>query len=445
MLPYVIEANYKFLKHWYIVTDKADYQTQDICRNFPNIEVLFYEFKTERHSFNKGGAVRYAQQMANEFFPNEYKLLLDSDVCLPPDFKKILNAACIEEGPLYGATRRIVPRLDHYITDKKFNYPLDVRWNLEERVIGFFQLYKSPLLYDDSYNCAEVDLTFAAKFESQQFLPIVVDHIGVPGVNWNGRASSSFKRALTVVISCSYLDAHPSIKYIKNAIESLDFMGISEDTLVILSHDGLKQDDENYEEKRKRYDLYFENLENYIKESRYTSIKIVKAENWGHLTRSLKNAMSYVSTKYVLVMQHDLHMVRNVPVYNLLGLMESYRNIKHLRFNSLKNIPIYEWWDGFHRNGASMYREEEYDGIKVCATPAWSDQNHITTKEYYDTVVFPDCTNPDGELMCDFMENRLNILCHRNHKRYGTYIYGGYNTIRTVVHADGRNSSAEEA
>jgi hypothetical protein len=247
---------------------------------------------------------------------------------------------------------------------------------------------------------------------------------------------------LTVIISGSYLDSHPSINFIKEVIESLKLTGIPHDTPLILSHDRIKPGTEGAEEKEKIYQEYFKNLEEYTRTATFKNITISQAKEWGHLTQTLKHAVSQVKTKYMLVLQHDIHIRREIPVLKMVDLMERHKNIKHLRFNVRKNRPTFMWWDGY-TGGKRLFAEEEYDGFKVCVTPAWSDQNHLATKEYYDTVVFPDCTNPDGEMIYDFMENRLNGMCHHNHERYGTYIYGEYDAPRTSRHSDGRKSSPE--
>ena len=247
---------------------------------------------------------------------------------------------------------------------------------------------------------------------------------------------------LTVVISGSYLESHPEITFVKEVIESLELTGIAHDTPILLSHDKIKPGTEGFEEKEKTYVKYFENLEEYIKTSKFKNIEIVKAPQWGHLTRTLKYAVAQVTTKYMLVLQHDIHIRREIPVLKMIDLMERHEHIKHLRFNVRRNHPTFMWWDGY-TGGKRLFAEEEYDGVKVCVTPAWSDQNHLTTKEYYENVVFPDCTNSDGELIYDFMENRLNGMCHHNHERYGTYIYGEYGAPRTSRHSDGRKSSPE--
>jgi protein required for attachment to host cells len=248
---------------------------------------------------------------------------------------------------------------------------------------------------------------------------------------------------LTVIISGSYLDSHPSINFMREVIESLELTGLPHNTPLILSHDKIKPGTEGAEEKEKAYQEYFKNLEEYVKNSQFKNITISRAPEWGHLTRTLKHAVSQVKTKYILVLQHDIHIRREIPVLQMIDLMERQQHIKHLRFNVRKNLPTFMWWDGYHKDGHCIFAEEEYDGVKVCVTPAWSDQNHLATKEYYEQIVFPDCTNMDGELIWDFMENRMNGLCHHNHERYGTYIYGEYGAPRTSRHSDGRKSSPE--
>lgn len=248
---------------------------------------------------------------------------------------------------------------------------------------------------------------------------------------------------LTVVISANNIESHPEITYIKEVIESLSLTGISKDTHIILSHDKIYPNKENINELEAKYQQYFENLKKYCKTSEYKNVEIIQSAEWGHLTRSLKNAVDRVQTEYMLIMQHDIHIRREVPVYRLIELMIKYPHIKHLRFNVRKNLPTFHWWDGWKKDGEFVFTEQEYDDVKLCLTPAWSDQNHLATKEYYNTVVFPDCSN-DGELIHDFMENRLNGMCHGNHERYGTYIYDAYGASRTSRHSDGRNIQSEK-
>ena len=296
----------------------------------------------------------------------------------------------------------------------------------------------NPLWYDyRKYESANRVRLAAVRSMNREELQAMVE-------GWNNFGTPIKKsNNLTVIISGSYLDSHPSITFMQEVIESLELTGIPHSTPLILSHDKIKPGTEGIEEKEKAYLEYFKNLEEYVKTSPFKNITISQAPEWGHLTRTLKYAVSQVKTKYMLVLQHDIHIRREIPVLKMIDLMERQQHVKHLRFNVRRNHPTFMWWDGYHKDGHCIFAEEEYDSVKLCVTPAWSDQNHLATKEYYESVVFPDCTNPDGELIHDFMENRLNGLCHHDHSRYGTYIYGEYGAPRTSRHSDGRKSSPE--
>ena len=291
----------------------------------------------------------------------------------------------------------------------------------------------NPLWYDYSkYESANRARLAAVRSMSREDLQAMVER-------WNNFGTPI--KDLTVIISGSYLDSHPEITFIQEVIESLELTGIPHNTPLILSHDKIKPGAEGAEEKEKAYQEYFKNLEEYVKTSPFKNITISQAPEWGHLARTLKHAVSQVKTKYILVLQHDIHIRREIPVLKMIDLMENHKHIKHLRFNVRKNLPTFMWWDGY-TGGTRQFAEEEYDGVKVCVTPAWSDQNHLATKAYYEEMVFPTCTNPDGELIYDFMENRMNGLSHHN-SEYGTYIYGGWGEPRTSRHSDGRKSSPE--
>jgi hypothetical protein len=186
LLPLILETNHRHFKHWYIVTEKTDTETQQMCKKYPNVEVLFFEFKSPDSVFNFGGARRYGQLMANKNFKEDFKLMLDSDICLPDNFQNILESTELKEEVIYGAPRLLVDTVEEYKHPNKA-YILDDRWVHENRVIGFFQLYKSDILYQNSFNCAVTDEEFTSKFDEKKFLNLTVHHIGQPGKNWNGR------------------------------------------------------------------------------------------------------------------------------------------------------------------------------------------------------------------------------------------------------------------
>ena len=200
ILPLVLETNYQFFKHWYVVTEKEDTKTQELCSKYANVEVLFFDFKTnithccfacknlsiQKPKFNKGGALRMAQQIANENFPNEFKLIMDSDICLPPIFLDMLKKKNLQQEVLYGAPRWIYDNEDDFI-NKPLKRKLEDMWVKRGIAIGFFQLYKSNNLYQDSLSCEQTDIEFCEKFKKKDFINLIINHIGKTGQYWNGK------------------------------------------------------------------------------------------------------------------------------------------------------------------------------------------------------------------------------------------------------------------
>jgi hypothetical protein len=163
ILEHVLPNNAKLFDKWIIVTHQNDHKTINTIRkfNFDNVQILFFDFYSNGKIFNKGGAIRFAQQT----IPCDYNgplLLLDSDILLPNDFKQIVLNANIGYRALYGVTCRY----DFYSYDNLILNKIDYRYT---GFHGFFQLYrfKPNILYKDSYNCAQCDLDFNSLFHSK--------------------------------------------------------------------------------------------------------------------------------------------------------------------------------------------------------------------------------------------------------------------------------------
>lgn len=244
-------------------------------------------------------------------------------------------------------------------------------------------------------------------------------------------------RLLTIIITASLIPSHPKIKLIQETIESLQLINIPSDTEIILAHD--YSDNNNYSD-------YLKNLNEYIKS--YSNIKIVKRENHGHLTGNIRNALQYVDSKYILVLQHDLPFIKMIDIQKIIYDMEENNNIKYIRFGKTKAPTS---WDNnnikkirfFKTKLKNIRKLDRLYGLQVkqknytyTRTPAWSDQNHLCLTSYYTNIVMKEC--PDG---C-FMER---ILHGKNkneeiHNKYGTYLLGELNNHLIIKHTDGRNT-----
>lgn len=226
--------------------------------------------------------------------------------------------------------------------------------------------------------------------------------------------------SLSIIITASYIKSHPSIVFIKSVIESLKYINI-DNVPIILAHD--------YNNKEE-YIEYLNNLEDYVRDK--SNITIIKRDTHGCLTGNIRNAFNYVSTKYVLILQHDLPFIRELDIYRVIEDMKANPLLKHVRFNKRANIKVM-----FDAQNDLFGEQQKGINYSYTRTPCWSDQNHICETEYYRDIVLKECT--DGT----FMEHILikKSKTEEIHKKYGTYIFGALNEPAYIIHTDARKNT----
>lgn len=183
VLPYTLEANLRYFKKWIFVTDKNDTATINILKNIPKVVILFWDFKNGGRTFDKGGAVKLAQEVAYNNWPLDWYLIIDSDICLSKDFK--IDLETLHPSFMYGASHRHdFYKLSDYKKNENFyncptyNFPL-----------GFFQLYNEKHFYRSSNNASQCDDQFANRYfygRMKMLDHFVCNHLGKNEVNWNG-------------------------------------------------------------------------------------------------------------------------------------------------------------------------------------------------------------------------------------------------------------------
>jgi len=180
-------TNSKFFSKWYIVTCSKDATIELIKNSGLNIEILLYPDFYKKATFNKGGAVRFAQQHVEKIHKSCNLLLLDADICLPDDFMSKLPAM-LNADTLYGVSGR----LDYWTLEDYKNKKNPRPYVHGSKCVGFFQLYKqsSKYMYKDSQNCSECDDEFIKLFKKKENLKFSVSHLGKEKVNWDGRINA---------------------------------------------------------------------------------------------------------------------------------------------------------------------------------------------------------------------------------------------------------------
>jgi hypothetical protein len=198
-LKFMLPINYLHFEQIYLITQIDDIITIEFCKQFSNVTVLFYNFKNNNKVFDKYGAIKYAQQIMYKKYPNNWYLIIDSDIILPNNFIDILNKDLNPEC-IYGATRNNLLKSSEllYKTDilsnKKninfiFNNILHVKYK-PPSILGCFQLYKKKCYQNANFNNAgHGDYDFGYKnFKLFCNLEnILYFHLGPSQKNWNGK------------------------------------------------------------------------------------------------------------------------------------------------------------------------------------------------------------------------------------------------------------------
>lgn len=184
ILPYILEANLKHIDRWIFVTDVNDHATIDLLTPHDKITILYWDFKNNGRSFDKGGAVKYAQQHAYGNYPDDWYLILDSDICFPENFS--IDTATLNTGALYTTNRQDFNSASSYRQRQPcYQHPLNPK-----NCLGYFQLYKQHLFYESSHSAGKCDDNFSFKLPNR-CLDIMCSHLGSPNTNWDGRAIGS--------------------------------------------------------------------------------------------------------------------------------------------------------------------------------------------------------------------------------------------------------------
>ena len=224
----------------------------------------------------------------------------------------------------------------------------------------------------------------------------------------------------TIIITTSPTITNPDITMINCVMNSI-FKNIKSnfEKNIIISCDGTDKENE-------KYNNFIDNLNEKYKNNK--NISIIVNEKKGHLTGNIRNSIKHVNTKYILFVQHDLVIVKEINVDKVIDDMEKNSKLKHIRLNKRANQK--SGWDNTDLFASEIIKQN-YNYI---LTEAWSDQNHFTTKDYYLKNVLSNVE--DGT----FMENVMDNICKGHHSTFGTYLFGKIDEERYIAHIDGAHT-----
>jgi hypothetical protein len=196
-LQFFLPVNHMHFEKLFIITQKDDEKTINLCKKFKSVKVLFYNFNKNNKVFDKYGAINHAQKIVYKKYPNHWYINIDSDILLPNNFVDLLKNKNLCEDYIYGILRTGVLKTSQLMNknDELEKYKLYIKEkqidlnSFRKSVIGYFQLYKKQIYQGVDYiNAAKGDIQFSRKFDNYLYLnDIQCFHLGPTGKNWSGK------------------------------------------------------------------------------------------------------------------------------------------------------------------------------------------------------------------------------------------------------------------
>ena len=199
-LQFVLPVNYLHFDKIYLITQEDDTTTIDFCKQFDNVEVLFYNFKNTGKKFDKYGALNCAQKIAYANYPDSWYMNLDSDIILPNNLIDILLNEKLNESCIYGAIRSNCLKTSELLhkqnvvdmrENKTFGFNNILHWEKHPpSILGCFQLYKKKCYHRTNISNAAYGDYFFCHDNFELFCNlenIIYFHLGESGKNWKGK------------------------------------------------------------------------------------------------------------------------------------------------------------------------------------------------------------------------------------------------------------------
>ena len=230
----------------------------------------------------------------------------------------------------------------------------------------------------------------------------------------------------SIVILSSLIPTHPAITMINDTFNSLSMLeGLPSNTPIFISVDGLRAQDLNTNNLEKLQN-YTENLRERFQENPH--VAILNNPSFGHLSNGIRRALKMVNTEFVYIIQHDFKFIKHVNHRLLLKSMREYPGeLQIVRFSKRPTTAGYVRPD--------CRKVVEYNGIRF-TSGRWSDNNHLTTKRYYDEhlkIIGPKSRPVEAPMM------RGATTAGTNCTTYHPYVYS-QELGPFLAHLDGRNT-----
>ena len=157
------------------------------------------------------------------------------------------------------------------------------------------------------------------------------------------------------------------------------------------------------------------------------------------LTTALKKGIELCNTCFINIVQEDLILIRKFDLDSIINSIKTNKHIDLVRYNKDTNLETYNCtirrckdWSKYNSK-MEIKKTININGLILTRSNQYSDNCHITTKEFYEKYIFPNVNN------YDFMEH--SIMCEVGNIIPDTlWNLGRYNDGNFIKNLDGRRA-----
>ena len=230
-------------------------------------------------------------------------------------------------------------------------------------------------------------------------------------------------KSIDIYITTNFSPINQSIKKLKKTMTSIKSLeqisGRKIDYKLWILVDGLNPKFDSDRNRKSRY-RFLKRIYYLIEDSEYVFVN----PTWGHLSGTLcEGIKNFGSSEVILVLQDDLEFCVDIPLLELIHVMDANREIQHLRFNKRKNDIA-----GLDTD----LQEKTFSDFKLLKTNNWSDNNYLMSRKHFIEIIYPLIFNSQT-----FPENILRKENLLKPEVFGTYIYGEFGKESSIKHLGG--------
>jgi len=264
---------------------------------------------------------------------------------------------------------------------------------------------------------------------------------------------------VTVVLTTSPCEVHPSTRLIEEVFASLArFAGIGRKCRRIVVSDGVKVHTANRyksgqvtEEAQRVYAYYQSRLRHLCAPSSGSTLagaELLILEKHHGFSHALRRGLMRVTTRYVLVAQHDRVFMAPAPLRESIDILDSEPDVSYLTFTTGSTVR-HDSWVKQYNLGVVPRRVLARPGVELIPLIQFFDSMHVARTEWYIQRIFGEKRWVNlrvGGFIEDTLGQHMIAEIRRGgmaaHAEFGTYVIvevGEAGRTQCVAHLSGHN------